>query len=484
MKKMKRIIALMATVFFLLSSQATIFADNESMAGKTAAYYIQAVIDRLEKDYRFGADKEAMYQAVLNYVMNENPQLLEGAIDVAVDTLDKHSDYMTRAELEAFINGVEQVYVGIGVTIVQVPEGVAVTEVNPDGGAFDAGILAGDVIVAVEGQRISGMDVSAVSEMVRGDAGTTVNLLVRRGGVEQSISVVCRRIFTETVAYTIDENKIGYIVISTFSSSTPESLKLALTDLKNHGVKKLLIDVRNNPGGELESVTKVLSLFVPKGKVLTNIQYNNEALNRVIKSEATFSKRPDREIVILANKESASAAELFSGAMQNLGLAKVVGETTQGKGSMQIFMNLLSTKDFALGDIKLSVAEFTLPDGGKINGAGIKPDVRVKNTMETYDASGLTPMTMANRYTVGDVAEDVRAIEERLSALGYYPGQVDDMFDALTAAATEAFQAQVGLFVYGVMDYTTQNALNDAISKLEVSVDKQLETAYEILLKE
>ncbi len=107
MKKMKQIIALVATVFFLLSSQVTIFAENESVAGKTAAYYIQAVIDRLEKDYRFGADKEAMYQAVLNYVMNENPQLLEGSIDVVVDTLDKHSDYMTRAELEAFVNGVE-----------------------------------------------------------------------------------------------------------------------------------------------------------------------------------------------------------------------------------------------------------------------------------------------------------------------------------------------------------------------------------------
>jgi len=370
------------------------------------------------------------------------------------------------------------------VTIVQVPDGVEITEVNPDGSAFDAGILAGDIIVAVEGQRISGVDVSAVSQMVRGGAGTTVNLLVRRGEQEQNISVVRRRIFTETVGYTIDENKIGYLVISTFSSSTPDSLKLALADMKNRGVKKLLIDVRNNPGGELNSVVEVLSMFVPKDKVLTTIAYNDESKNQVIKSKATFKNKPNRDIVILANEESASAAELFAGAMQNLRIATVVGQTTLGKGSMQSFMNLLSTKDFALGDIKFSVAEFTLPDGGRINGIGIKPDVRVKNTMEAYDASQLTPMTMAKRYTVGDVAEDVHAIEERLSALGYYPGQVDDTYDTLTAAATEAFQEKAGLFVYGVMDYTTQNALNDAISELEVSVDKQFATAYEILLKE
>ncbi|MBO5930525.1 MAG: PDZ domain-containing protein, partial [Clostridia bacterium] len=457
MKKIKRVIAVVAIGLFLLSSQSAVFAEEENTAGKTAAYYIQAVIDRLEKDYRFGADKEAMYKAVLAYVMNENPQLLEGAIDAVVDTLDKHSDYMTRAELEAFINGVEQAYVGIGVTIVQIADGVEITEVNPDGGAFDAGLLVGDIIVAVGGQQIAGADVSAVSQLVRGEAGTTVILTVRRGSFEQDIPVMRSRIFTETVGYTIDKNKIGYLVISSFSSTTPDSVKLALASMKDFGVKKILIDVRNNPGGELESVTKVLSQFVPKGKVLTTIQYNNEDLNRVIKSEATSSKRPDRDIVILANENSASAAELFAGAMQNLGLATVVGETTQGKGSMQIFMNLLSTKDFALGDIKLSVAEFTLPDGGKINGVGIKPNIRVKNIMVPYDATGLTPMTMKQRYTVGDKGEDVRAIEERLSVLGYFSGQPDDTFDELTAAATEAFQAKVDLFAYGVMDYTTQN---------------------------
>ncbi len=484
MKKMKSVIAAALAGCLLFSSQLTIFAEDENYMGKVAAHYIQAVIDRVDADYRFGADKEAMYQAVLNYVMNENPQLLEGAIDVAVGTLDKYSDYMTRAELEAFVNAVERAYVGIGVTILQVADGVEILEVNPDGGANDAGLMVGDVIIAVDGKSISGMETADVSSMVQGDAGTTVLLTVRRGAEELQFSVVRRRIFTETVAYAVDENKIGYIVISNFALSTPDSMKQALAEMKNRGVKKLLIDVRNNPGGELESVVEVLSMFVPKDKVLTTILYNNENRNQVIKSRATFKNKPNRDIVILANEESASAAELFAGAMQNLRLATVVGETTHGKGSMQSFLNLLSTKDFALGDIKLSVAEFTKPDGSRINGVGIKPDVRVKNIMEAYDASGLTPMTMSKRYTAGDVAEDVRAIEERLTVLGYFAGQADDCYDDLTASATAAFQEDAGLFPYGVMDYTTQNALGDAIKNFEVSVDKQYEKAYEILLKE
>ena len=266
--------------------------------------------------------------------------------------------------------------------------------------------------------------------------------------------------------------------------STPESVEKALADIEGQGINKLIIDVRDNPGGDLSSVIDVLSLFVPKDTVLTKIQYNDETKNVELKSNASFTKAPDREMVVLVNENSASAAELFSGAMQNLGLAKVVGLTTYGKGSMQQFMLLINPPGFDLGDIKLSVAEFTKPDGSRINGIGIEPDVRIKNVYEPFDDSELTPMTLNDRYSVGDQAEDVRAIEERLSLLGYYTGTVDDTFDSFTAEATEEFQADMGFYVYGVMDFTTQNALNDEIHSAEVEVDRQFETACELLLKE
>ena len=484
MKKIRKILAsLLAAVIFIMP-QAAALASAAETPGQTASRYIRAIINKIAEDYKFDADKDVMYEAVLNYVMNMDPSLLEGSIKAVTDTLDPHSDYFTREELEQFINVVEKAYVGIGVTIQRVPEGIQIIEVNPDGGAFAAGMQLEDVIFEVDGQNVVGMEVDEVSSLIQGDEGTAVNLKVHRGETDMELSVIRRRILAETVGYTVEDNGIGYIYISKFALTTPESVRKALADIEGQGVKKLIIDVRDNPGGDLSSVIDVLSLFVPKNTVLTKIEYNDPRFSGELKSNASFTKAPDRKIAVLANENSASAAELFSGAMQNLGLAKIVGVTTYGKGSMQEFMQLINPPGFNLGDIKLSVAEFTKPDGGKINGLGIEPDVWIKNVYEPYDASGLTPMTFDNRYSVGAQAEDVRAIEERLTVLGYFVGTVDDIFDSFTAAATEKFQADIGLNVYGVMDYTTQNALNDRINNAETEIDRQFDAACELLLKE
>ncbi len=481
MKKIKKLLALVLAVMMVLVPQTALAAETP---GETSARYIKAIINKIAEDYRFRADKEAMYEAVLDYVMNENPELLEGAIKAVTDTLDDYSEYFTAEELATFFDYIEQAYVGIGVTIQETDNGILVLEVNPNGGAFDAGMQLNDIIIEVEGQNIVGMGSDVVSGMIRGEEGTTVNLKVKRGEQEISLTIERRRILTETVGYTIEEGGVGYLYISQFSSTTPESVQKALEEFRMRGIRKMIIDVRDNPGGELASALGVLDLFVPKGKVLTKLCYNNSRYDKELKSEASFVKKPDRKILILTNENSASASELFAGAMQYHGLAKTVGVRTFGKGSMQQFMGLLSPNGIRLGDIKLSVAEFTLPNGGKINGEGISPNVRVKNYFEPYDASQLTPMTLGAKYSVGSEASDVLAIEERLEVLGYYPGKVDGVFDTFTASATEVFQADRGLYVYGVMDYTTQNALIEEISEFEIEIDNQFDTAYNMLLKE
>lgn len=483
MKKFRKIFTSFFAAAVLATSHTAIQVTASETPGQTASRYITSIINKIAEDYKFDADKDAMYEAALDYAMNMDPSLLEGSIKAVTDTLDAHSDYFTQEELEQFVNNVEMAYVGIGVTIQQATEGIQVIDVNPKGGAFEAGIQLKDIIYEVNGQDIVGMGVSVVSELIQGEEGTTVNIKVHRGETDEELSVIRKRVLVETVDYSVEENGIGYIHISKFSLSTPESVEKALSDIEGQGIKKLIIDVRDNPGGDLSSVIDILSLFVPKDTVLTKIEYNDERFSTELKSDAAFTKAPDRDIVVLVNESSASASELFSGAMQNLGLAQIVGVTTYGKGSMQEFMRLINPSGFELGDIKLSVAEFTKPDGGKINGLGIEPDIWVKNVYEPYDASGLTPMTLNDRYSIGSQAEDVRAIEERLTALGYYTGNVDDIFDSFTAAATEKFQADCGLFVYGVMDYTTQNALNDRINNAETEIDRQLNTACELLTK-
>lgn len=481
MKKRRKLLAAVLAAGMLLVPHSALAAETP---GETSARYIKAIINKIAEDYRFDADKDEMYEAVLDYVMNMDPTLLEGSIKAVTDTLDDYSEYFTAEELQTFYNYVDQAYVGIGVTIQQTEEGIKVIEVNPDGGAFDAGVQLDDIIIEVEGQNIVGLGSDEASEMIRGEEGTYVNIKVRRGETEIPLTIERRRILTETVGYTVEKGGVGYIYISSFSDSTPESVEKALQDLERQGVKKLIIDVRDNPGGELGSVIEILEMFVPKNLVLTKIEYNDARYNGVFISNAEFRRTPDRDIVVLTNENSASASELFAGAMQYHNIAEVVGMRTFGKGSMQEFMGLINPRGFHLGDIKLTVAEFTKPDGSKINGVGITPDVRVKNTYVPYDASGLTPMTLNARYTIGDEASDVLAIEERLEALSYYTGKVDGIFDTFTAAATEQFQAEEGLYAYGVMDYTTQNALKEAIEEAEVEIDNQFDTAYEMLLKE
>lgn len=483
MKKMKRIIAVTLSLIILMMPFG-VSAQSLETKGEVSAHYIKTIIDTIAEDYRFNADKTKMYEAVLDYVMNEHPELLEGSIEAVTGTLDDYSDYFYRDELVQFVNSVENAYVGIGVTVEKVEEGIRVTEVNEIGGAFQAGMQIGDIIFEANGQNIKDLSLDEATDLIRGEEGTSINLRVHRGENDISFDIVRKRLYVETVAYTVEEGGVGYIYIVEFATSTPDSLKKALEDLEGQGIKKFIVDVRDNPGGTLNSAIGVLELFVPKGKVLTKIEYNDERYSRTIKSGADFRKAPDRDIIVLINENSASASELFSGAMQNLKLAKVVGDYSFGKGSMQEFMGLISPRDFSLGDIKLSVAEFTKPDGSKINGIGIEPDVKVNNYTEFYEDSAFTPMEMKKRYTVGDVDKDVYAIEERLAALGYYVGEVDEVFDEFTEAATAKFQEDLGLHPYGVMDFTTQQSVKNQIAKTEVLVDKQLETAYNMLIKE
>ena len=483
MKRMKKIVAALLAVAMLMVS-APAFAWDVETPGETAARYIKAIVAKIAEDYRFDIDQETMYEAIMDYVMRENPELLEGAIIAAMEPLDPHSSYFPEEELTTFIEDVTGAYVGIGVTIQYKETGIEILEVNPNGGAKQAGLKVGDIIVKVDGQNVVGMTTGEVSALVRGEENTTVALEFLRGEERLSANVLRMKLYTETVTSRITEDNIGYIYISSFTESTPDSVKKTLNDMKNRNVRKFLIDVRDNPGGELGSVIETLELFVPKGRVLTTLQYNNERRNKEIKSEAKFSLTPNREIVVLANENSASAAELFVGALQNLKIAKFVGVDTYGKGSMQEFMGLISPTTAELGDIKLSVAEFTKPDGSTINGIGIEPDVRVANVYVPYDVSKLTPMTFSDRYQVGSKGNDVLAIEERLYIVGFDPGAIDGVFDEDTKRATESFQKATGLPVYGVMDYTTQNTLNDKMAEVEVEKDRQYEKAYEILKKE
>ena len=475
----KRIISALIAVLMLFSCASVFAAETR---GETASRYLTGLVDLIEQYYKYDdVTKEELYKAVIDYLIKENPDAIEGALKAATEILDDYSVYYTSDELGTFVQNVHQSYVGIGVTVQKSDAGCIVTEVNKSGGAYLAGVAVGDELICAEGKSFEGMSLDEIVAVIQGEMGTTVTVELLRGETHISLDIERKKLTIQTVAYEIKDD-VGYIYISSFASATANEIKDALYDIEeNHRLKKIIIDVRDNPGGELQTVINVLNQFVPKGKTLAKFEYKDKRLNYEIKSKATFTKAPTRKIVILANENSASASELFCGTMQHYKLATVIGDITFGKGSMQEMVGIIDPEGFNLGDIKLTMAEFTKPDGSPINRVGITPDKFVDNKYKNFDASELTPMTISNRYTIGDEHEDVLAIEERLSALGYMVGEIDGIYDKLTFQATKNFQADVELHPYGVMDYTTQSRLNDAIEDLEVLVDRQLETAFEFL---
>lgn len=475
----KRIIAIVLTIVMAFSCFGVYAAETK---GETASRYLTGLVELIERYYKYDdVTREKLYEAVIDYLIKENPDAIEGALKAATEILDDYSVYYTADELGTFEYNVHQTYVGIGVTVQKSDAGCIVTEVNPAGGAYAAGVVVGDELTGANGIYFADLSLDDIVSTIQGAESTTVDVDVLRGDAHFTLNIERKKINIQSVYHEIIDG-IGYIYISSFATATAQEVKDALYDIEEmHRLNKIIIDVRDNPGGELKSVIETLSQFVPKDKTLVKFSYKDKRLDYEIKSKAAFTKAPTRKIVILANENSASASELFCGTMQYYKLATIVGENTYGKGSMQEMMGIVNPEGFELGDIKITVAEFTKPDGTQINRVGIAPDKDVTNKYKDFDESVLTPMTISNRYTTGDEHTDVLAIEERLEVLGYMVGEVDGVYDKLTFQATKNFQANVGLHPYGVMDYTTQSRLNDEIDKLEILVDKQLEAAKEIL---
>lgn len=480
MKQMKRKLAAIAAACVLaVSSCMPAFAqENNSQPQETLqSRYIKDIAEAVAEQYRFDITKEQMYEAVMDYVMEEHPELLEGAIRAATGCLDPFSGYFDREELEGFGNYIEANYVGIGVEFERIPGYIQFTSITSGGPAERAGLAAGDRLLAVNGEDATGFSINDAAQRVRGEEGTMVELTVLRGEEKLTFQVKREKVANNTISYEMIDD-IGYLEIAKFSSGTPSEVKEALTYFDAAGTKKIIVDLRDNPGGELQSVLKVLYKFVPQNLPLTTIDYKDDKRDVTFRSGADF-KTTDRKLVVLVNENTASAAELFAGAIRDNKLGTLIGRRTYGKGSVQEFMGLRSLGGEKLGDIKLTVAEYTLPNGECIHKIGIKPDVEIKNKYVPMVTEEFKPMDFAAKYTVGDIGDGVLAAEQRLEAFGYQVGKVDGTYDEETALAVKSFQENAGLYPYGVLDITTQTYLNNAANEAEVLQDLQLDAALD-----
>lgn len=284
---------------------------------------------------------------------------------------DPYTEYYDEEETEALYESTSGEFSGIGATMSQSLDSgeITISNVYEDFPADKAGMKSGDIIYKVDGRSVSGQDLETVVSWIKGERGTDVVIHVLRNGEELELTATRDIIEVQTVSHEMKDGQIGYILISEFDSVTYDQFVAALDDLESQGMQGLVIDLRGNPGGNLTTVTDMLKLLLPEGTIVsTKDKYGNtEEITCDGKHEFT------KPLAVLVNQYSASAAEIFSGAIQDYGTGTIVGMTTYGKGVVQQLMDL--------GDgtcLKVTIAEYYTPSGRSINGTGVTPDVEVE----------------------------------------------------------------------------------------------------------
>ena len=332
-----------------------VFSSDDGIARKSKLKQLKTVID----EYYLGEVDEE--------------QLREYSYKGMIAGLeDPYSVYYTKEEYEDVEESSEGIFSGVGIVLTQDMETKAITVVKPmkDGPAQKAGIKAGDILTKVEVEEISSdEDLSSVVSRVKGKEGTKVTLTFSRDGKEKDYTLTRQEIKNPTVEYEMLENKVGYIKITEFDEVTVEQFDDALSQLENDGMKKLVLDLRDNPGGLLDAVVDIADRILPTGMIV----YTEDKNGKKTEYEAKSAECVEQPIAVLINGNSASASEILAGAIQDYKAGTLVGTTSYGKGIVQ---NI-----FQLGDgsaVKLTIANYYTPKGRNIHKKGIDPDVEVE----------------------------------------------------------------------------------------------------------
>ena len=392
-------------------------------------------------------------QLSLYYVDTINAKkIISSSIDEALSSLDPYTTYIPDEESSDFKFMTTGQYGGIGALISQHPRSysdslksdydVLISEPYDGLPADKAGLKAGDVIVQIDKTKVKGKTISEVSEMLRGIPGTSLEVIINRGG-EKNIKkhIVREKIAIPAVTYYgVVGDSTAYILLSQFTEKSAEGVRTAINDMKSkHNITSIVLDLRNNPGGLLDQAVEIINLFVPQGKEVLSMRGRAKQLDQVFKTSSA-ALLPDIPLAVLVNSSSASASEIVSGALQDLDRAVVIGTRSFGKGLVQ------STRELPYnGHLKLTTAKYYIPSGrciqaidyakraddgslskipdslrhefktanGRVvkDGGGIEPDFEVKNEMSLNIAYQLWAKNLIFDYATVYCSENKRIAE-------------------------------------------------------------------------
>ena len=478
-KRIARIIAILTIAAMVVTSVTFLGSMYWSYGASTDAADEAYLNERLEILKEYIQTVEDQYKDKVDY-----ETLLDGAYSGVIDILDDpYSGYfINRSDGDDFVSDVLGTFSGVGLSLEEYDGVIRVVAAIPETPADRAGIVTGDIVKSVDGVSMRGKPVSEAVLLIRGEAGTRVGIVFERAGREFSHTLVREQIHLASVGGELLDGGIGYIRILSFDDDSDVEFGRIKEELIEAGATSLILDVRNNPGGLVETVVNVAEQLMPEGPVT----YFRHKGNLISVQKASGKNYTGIPIVMLINGGSASASEILAGALQDSGTATLVGTNTYGKGVGQ---TLFSIPDG--GSVKLSTFYFETPDKHPVHAVGISPDYYVPMPLPAELSAEVlkqyaffAPMNEKKKPVLGDTGLNVFGAQQRLALLGYAVTATGTM-DAATEEAVKRFQSTVGLHPYGVLDYGTMARLDEECGKYvtgaDSSADPQLEKAVELL---
>lgn len=344
------------------SNLASRISDDGSGAVPTDG--LQEIYDKLNEYY----DGEIKSDEILN-------GLKTGMVSAVGDT---YTEFLTAEETEEFNSDLNGTFEGIGAELGR--EGSFIIIISPIKGtpAEKAGIQPQDIIIEIDGEPSTDITVTEAVKKIRGEKGTTVTLTIIREGEQLEVPIVRETIDIPSVEWRVEEG-VGIIEIGRFGTDTTGLVEKAAKEMTASGTKKIVLDMRGNPGGLLDEAAGVSSVWLPKGSTVLEEKRGGETIKTFTTSNSPIFK--DVETIVLINKGSASASEIVAGALRDNGVAKLMGETSYGKGSVQQIMELSGG-----GSLKVTIARWFTPKGKNIDKEGIEPDTKVEMTSDDIKA--------------------------------------------------------------------------------------------------
>lgn len=454
MKNKFLILTTVFAIFFLFETDC--FAD--SVNRENVFKGLSEQIDFIKKNY---------------YLEISEEELIKGMTEGLYNSLDKWSGVFNSEEMKKFIGKLNDEFIGIGISVEKIEDYVLIKQVFEDSPAKKAGLSENDKIFFIDGASIAKLNIEKIISLLHGDEGTSVELKYKKNdsSVLNTLNIKREKFIIKSATHR-EEKDVDIITISSFDEQTYQQFMDIIK--KEKFQNGLIIDLRNNPGGYLETATDIADELLQKGRKIISIHYRNS------KDEVILSKRVGitDKIVVLINENSASASELLASSLQDNYRARIIGENSFGKGVVQEFFDIGNGRF-----VKLTTGEYLSPLNRKIQGIGVAPEIRIAKEHEILKLSyEFKPMISDTVFTEGDENIEIYGIKQRLNYLGA-DLELSSVFDRKTVEEVNKIKKKFGKYKDGVIDSKFKEDLSILVDEKadEIVEKKQLERAIKEL---